>query len=85
MKKVPMEMFMLNAQRLPVVNEFYSSFSASHHHHLVFLLAINTVNALHGRFFSGRTVVGNYIPTQSYHKLFPASSSATTPLTTSYQ
>jgi len=47
--------------------------------------AINTVNALHGRFFSGRTVVGNYIPTQSYHKLFPASSSATRPLPTSYQ
>ncbi|CAF0800667.1 unnamed protein product [Adineta ricciae] len=39
--------------------------------------AINTVNALHGRFFSGRTVVGNYIPTQSYHKLFPAASTAT--------
>jgi hypothetical protein len=50
-----------------------------------FILAINTVNALHGRSFSGRTVVGNYIPTQSYHKLFPTSSSATTPLTTSYQ
>jgi len=49
-----------------------------------FILAINTVNALHGRFFSGRTVVGNYIPTQSYHKLFPASSSSTTPLKTSY-
>jgi len=46
--------------------------------------AINTVNALHGRFFSGRTVVGNYIPTQSYHKLFPESGSTTTHLTTSY-
>jgi len=48
-------------------------------------LAINTVNALHGRFFSGRTVVGNYIPTQSYHKLFPASASATTLLQTSFE
>jgi len=47
--------------------------------------AINTVNALHGRFFSGRTVVGNYIPTQSYHKLFPASASATTLLQTSFE
>ncbi|CAF0887873.1 unnamed protein product [Adineta steineri] len=45
--------------------------------------AINTVNALHGRFFSGLTVIGNYIPTQSYHKLFPQSSSATTLLTPS--
>jgi hypothetical protein len=49
-----------------------------------FFLAINAVNALHGRFFSGRTVVGNYIPTQSYHKLFPESSSTTTPLNASY-
>ncbi|CAF1363759.1 unnamed protein product [Adineta ricciae] len=47
--------------------------------------AINTVNSLHGRYFSGRTVVGNYIPIQSYHKLFPDSSAATAPLTTSYQ
>ncbi|CAF0925834.1 unnamed protein product [Rotaria sordida] len=47
--------------------------------------AINAVNSLHGRFFSGRTVVGNYIPTQSYHKLFPAASTATTPLVLSYQ
>jgi RNA-binding protein 39 len=50
-----------------------------------FFLAINTVNSLHGRFFSGRTVVGNYIPAQSYHKLFPAASTATTLLMTSHQ
>ncbi|CAF4337423.1 unnamed protein product, partial [Adineta steineri] len=47
--------------------------------------AINTVNSLHGRFFSGRTVMGNYIPAQSYHKLFPESNTATALLTTSYQ
>jgi RNA-binding protein 39 len=47
--------------------------------------AINAVNSLHGRFFSGRTVVGNYIPTQSYHKLFPAASTATALLTSSYE
>ncbi|CAF0737173.1 unnamed protein product [Rotaria sordida] len=46
--------------------------------------AINAVNALHGRFFSGRTVIGNYIPTQSYHKLFPESASTTTLLKSSY-
>jgi len=39
--------------------------------------AINAVNSLHGRFFSGRMVVGNYIPLQSYHKLFPNSTNAT--------
>ena len=48
-------------------------------------LAINAVNSLHGRFFSGRTVVGNYIPTQSYSKLFPASTTSTTPLVASHQ
>ncbi|CAF4440577.1 unnamed protein product, partial [Rotaria magnacalcarata] len=47
--------------------------------------AINAVNSLHGRFFSGRTVVGNYIPTQSYHKLFPAATTTTTLLMPSYQ
>ncbi|CAF2420894.1 unnamed protein product [Rotaria sp. Silwood2] len=46
--------------------------------------AINAVNALHGRFFSGRTVIGNYIPTQSYHKLFPESASTTTQLKSSF-
>lgn len=47
--------------------------------------AINAVNSLHGRYFSGRLVVGNYIPIQSYHKLFPAASTATTLLKTSDQ
>ena len=52
--------------------------------HYFSFLAINAVNALHGRYFSGRTVVGNYIPIQSYHKLFPESTTATTPLNPSY-
>jgi len=52
---------------------------------IFFFLAINAVNSLHGRFFSGRTVVGNYIPTQSYYKLFSEASTATKLLTPSYQ
>ncbi|CAF1161583.1 unnamed protein product [Didymodactylos carnosus] len=33
--------------------------------------AINAVNSLHGRFFSGRVINASYIPIQSYHQLFP--------------
>ena len=51
----------------------------------VFFIAINAVNSLHGRYFSGHLVVGNYIPIQSYHKLFPVASTATTLLKTSDQ
>lgn len=79
---------MLNVRLLLVV-----SYQLSFHYFVFFLiifacfsiLAINTVTALHGRYFSGRTVVGNYIPAQSYHKLFPASASATALLQTSFE
>ncbi|RWS24727.1 RNA-binding protein 39-like protein [Leptotrombidium deliense] len=38
------------------------------------------VNALHGRWFSGRLVTAAYVPVINYHNLFPNSLNATSPL-----
>ncbi|KAI0987523.1 hypothetical protein GJ496_009157 [Pomphorhynchus laevis] len=33
--------------------------------------AVSCVNSLHGRYFSGRLIQGNYIPLLNYHQFFP--------------
>lgn len=38
------------------------------------------VQALHGRFFSGKVITANYVPLQSYHDLFPDSARMTSVL-----
>ena len=42
--------------------------------------AHRSVTALHGRMFAGKIITANYVPTQSYHDLFPESRTATKPL-----
>lgn len=39
--------------------------------------AVLAVNALHGRWFAGRTVTAAYVPLLNYHSLFPESAIAT--------
>nr|CAG4646177.1 EOG090X04AR [Macrothrix elegans] len=43
-------------------------------------VALNAVNALHGRWFAGRIITAAYVPLLNYHSLFPDSITATTPL-----
>lgn len=43
-------------------------------------VAVNAVNALHGRWFAGRIITAAYVPLINYHSLFPDSITATTPL-----
>nr|CAG4638379.1 EOG090X04AR [Cyclestheria hislopi] len=43
-------------------------------------VAVNAVNALHGRWFAGRIITAAYVPLLNYHSLFPDSITATTPL-----
>uniref|UniRef100_A0A158R3S7 RNA-binding protein 39 n=1 Tax=Syphacia muris TaxID=451379 RepID=A0A158R3S7_9BILA len=42
--------------------------------------AFNSVNSLHGRWFSGKVITANYVPLASYSQLFPASVSAHRPI-----
>lgn len=69
-----------------VSGKFFSIYiSVYDNNHFFLFLAINAVNSLHGRYFSGHLVVGNYIPIQSYHNLFPEASTTTTLLTPSFR
>jgi len=43
-------------------------------------VAVNAVNALHGRWFAGRIITAAYVPLVNYHSLFPDSITATTPI-----
>ncbi|VDK45286.1 unnamed protein product [Gongylonema pulchrum] len=43
-------------------------------------VAYKSVNALHGRWFSGKVITANYVPVASYSQLFPDSVTARGPL-----
>ena len=43
-------------------------------------VAVNAVNALHGRWFAGRIITAAYVPLVNYHSLFSDSITATTPI-----
>ncbi|KRY13837.1 RNA-binding protein 39 [Trichinella patagoniensis] len=46
--------------------------------------AVAAVNSLHGRYFAGNVITANYVPTASYHQLFPDAVSAVELLRPSY-
>ena len=43
-------------------------------------IAASAFNALNGRFFSGKKIVAQFIPEETYHVKFPDSLSAAAPL-----
>lgn len=43
-------------------------------------IAANAFNALNGRFFSGKQIVAQYIPEETYHSKFPLAMNASEPL-----
>ncbi|KRY72039.1 RNA-binding protein 39 [Trichinella pseudospiralis] len=46
--------------------------------------AVAAVNSLHGRYFAGNVITANYVPTASYHQLFPDAVNAVELLLPSY-
>ncbi|KRZ14617.1 RNA-binding protein 39 [Trichinella zimbabwensis] len=46
--------------------------------------AVAAVNSLHGRYFAGNVITANYVPTASYHQLFPDAVNAVELLEPSY-